>query len=123
MKAFNWSITVSALAVLGSSFLIGCYTQLARTEDEPAASVEPQTTESIQPPPTVIIVEPVIIVPVSPPIWPSPVVSTPSPGTGTNSQSENQRRDFGIHRTDPPNSGNSSTGAGNRSGGSTRGKR
>ena len=122
MKTFESYLVLSAVMILGSLLMSGCYTQLALNEDEAAAVVDNQSPEIIQPPPIIIIIEPVAY-PVPTPYYPPPAVGTSTPSTGSQPQSEAPNRNFGNQRSSSNRSDPTGSKSGTRPTGATRGGR
>ncbi len=123
MKTIESWLVLAAGIILGSSLLGGCYTQLALNDDEPAAMVDPQSTEIIQPLPAVILIIEPVVYPIPPPYYPPLAVGTSSPSTGSQPQSEAPNRNFGNQRSSSNRSDPTGSKSGTRPTGATRGGR
>ena len=120
MKTSGAYLALSAVAVFGSLLLSGCYTQFALKDDDSEAVADSQSTLIDEPPPTVIVIEPVFV-PVVPPQYPPPIIGSPAPVSGNPPAPVPPRREIGNHRTGDTGSGAGD--AGQRTNGSTRGRK
>lgn len=111
MKTLRSYLVLSAVMILGSSLLSGCYTQLALNDDGPEAVVDTQAPVWIEPPPIVIIIEP--------PYYPPPVVGVSTPSVGM----QQPIRDIGNQRSGSDRSERAGSSSNSRTTGSTRGGR